>query len=141
MRFFRNSFPSRAKQKGFTLVELMVVSFVLIGIIVAIWGILITSLNYITMAREEVIAVDDLKDVMETLGNVPFTELTDVFPNGGSVDPDLIGGFLLDNEVIVVRYPQGTGIDPLEVEVELTWTGNTGAVRSHIFKTVKTRYI
>jgi hypothetical protein len=119
----------------------MVVSFVLIGIIVAIWGILITSLNYIALAREEVIAVDDLKDVMEMLGNVPFVELTDVFPDGGSVDPDLIGGFLLDNEVIVVRYPQGTDIDPLEIEVELTWTGSTGASRAHIFKTVKTRYI
>ena len=133
-RFFFNFFPRGSSQKGFTLIELMVVSFVLIGIIVAIWGVLITSLNYIALAREEIIAVDDLKDVMETLGNVPFVDLLNVFPDSGSVDSDLIGGFLLDNETIVVRYPQ-------EIEVEVTWTGKTGAARSRIFKTKKTRYI
>ncbi|MGD2279200.1 MAG: hypothetical protein PVH45_03775 [Candidatus Omnitrophota bacterium] len=127
--------------KGLTIVELMIVSLIMVGMLVGIWGVMINSLNYIGLAREESVATDDLKDVMEKMKCVIFSDLFDVFPDNQSVDPDLIGGFLLNDENIVVTYPQGTNADPLEIEVEVTWTRKTGGTRSLSMQTIRSRYI
>ena len=131
----------RLGNKGLTIVELMIVSLIMVGMLVGIWGVMINSLSYIGLAREESVATDDLKDVMEKMRCVVFSDLFDVFPDGQSIDEDLIGGFLLNDEDIVVTYPQGVDADPLEVKVEVTWTRKTGGTRSLSMKTIRSRYI
>ncbi|MGB2601215.1 MAG: prepilin-type N-terminal cleavage/methylation domain-containing protein [Candidatus Omnitrophota bacterium] len=129
----------RSSKKGFTLIELMIVSSVYIGIIVAIWGVLLGALNHAAMAREVTVATDDLKDVMERVRSISFPDLTTEYPHNGTVNAADIGGFILPDETIRVRYPQGTGADPLEVEVEVTWTSKNGQTVSRIIKTIRTR--
>jgi hypothetical protein len=128
----------RKKNKGFSLIELMAGAFVLVVIILVLWEIYSTSVNYIIMAKELRIATDDLQDVMERMQAINFSNITTLFPDGASVNQDMVGGFDLDNESIVVRYPQGAGMDPLQIEVEINWTGKRGNPRSKIFRTVRT---
>ncbi|MBD3426308.1 MAG: prepilin-type N-terminal cleavage/methylation domain-containing protein [Candidatus Omnitrophica bacterium] len=129
----------KMSRKGFTLIELMIVSSVYIGIIVAIWGVLLGALNHAAMAREITVATDDLKDVMERIRSVPFPDLTAEYPHNSTVSASEIGGFILQDESITVRYPQGTGADPLEVSLEATWTSKNGRTVSRIIKTIRTR--
>jgi type II secretory pathway pseudopilin PulG len=126
------------KDKGFSLIELVVGVFILIVIILVLWEIYSTSVNYIIMAKELRIASDDLQDVMERIQSVNFSGITTSFPDGATVGQDMVGGFDLDNESIVVRYPQGTGVDPLQIEVEIDWTDKKGRPHSKIFRTVRT---
>lgn len=129
----------RRSKKGFTLVELMIVSSVYIGIIVAIWGVLLGALNHAAMAREITVATDDLKDVMERIRSVAFPDITTQYPHNGTINGADIGGFILPDETITVRYPQGIDSDPLEVEVEVEWTSKNGQTVSRIIKTIRTR--
>ncbi len=136
---FRGGVKMKRSKKGFTLIELMIVSSVYIGIIVAIWGVLLGALNHAAMAREVTVATDDLKDIMERLRSIAFPDITVEYPHNSHVSASDIGGFLLPDEAITVRYPQGEGADPLEISAEVTWTSKNGRTLSRIIKTVRTR--
>jgi prepilin-type N-terminal cleavage/methylation domain-containing protein len=138
-KIFRGGVKMKRSKKGFTLIELMIVSSVYIGIIVAIWGVLLGALNHAGMAREVTIATDDLKDVMERMRSIAFPDITVEYPHNTQVSASDIGGFLLPSETITVRYPQGAGADPLEISVEIAWTSKNGRTLSRIMKTVRTR--
>ncbi|MBU2540350.1 MAG: hypothetical protein KJ593_00450 [Candidatus Omnitrophica bacterium] len=127
--------------KGLTLVELMIVSLILVVAIVALLVVFINALNQIALTKEINIATDDLTDVLERIKTTAFVDLTTQFPDGAVINSTLIGGFLLQDEAIVVRYPQGTNVDPLEIEVELTWTSKDSRARSQIFKTLRTQML
>ncbi len=127
--------------RGLTLVELMIVSLILAVTIVALVVVFINALNQITLAREMSIAADDLSDCLEKMKTVSFANLTAQFPNGVAISSSLIGGFLLANEAIIVSYPNGVNVDPLEVKVEATWLGKDGRTRSMAFKTLRTRVL
>jgi len=127
------------KRKTLTLVELMMASMILIIVVLALAGVYISSLHLTIQAKETNIAVDDVKDVIEKIKNVNFPDIPTVFPDGVSVPESMVGGYLLDNENIVVRYPNGTDVDPLEIEVEITWDGKDKRNYAYIFKTIRTR--
>ncbi|MFC1753188.1 Tfp pilus assembly protein FimT/FimU [Thermoproteota archaeon] len=147
------------KNRGVTLIELLIVTAILVSTIVSLWGTFITSYNCIVNSREFDIAADDLKDVFEKLKNVPFDSISEVFDSAPEIDAssnkiedgqdavsaDRIGGFLLEGESIAVTYPQITSTvfvsnlpDPLEIEVTITWTAKTGNVRTKTMKTIRT---
>lgn len=126
---------------GLTLVELMIVSLILSVTIVALVLVFINALNQIALAREMSIAADDLSDCLEKMKTVSFANLTSQFPDSAAIAPALIGGFLLVNEAITVSYPQGVSVDPLEIKVEVTWSGKDGRTRSMAFKTIRTRVL
>ncbi|RKY42972.1 MAG: hypothetical protein DRP85_01200 [Candidatus Makaraimicrobium thalassicum] len=126
---------SAFNRKAFTLTELLLGAFVLLVVVLALWGIYGNSLNYVSRAKEVRIATDDLQDVMEKMQCVAFSDIKTLFPDGAAVNPAVIGGFVLNNESIVVRY---TGADPLEIEVEISWTDNRGDPRSKVFRTIRT---
>jgi len=123
---------------GFTLVEMLIGICVLILVVLSLWGAYQNSIKYFIKAREIRIATDDLQDVMEKLHSVDFSGITGLFPDGSAVPGDLIGGLSLQGETIVVRYPGGSGTDPLVIEVEITWTGYYGESNNKVFRTVRT---
>ncbi|MGB2661922.1 MAG: prepilin-type N-terminal cleavage/methylation domain-containing protein [Candidatus Omnitrophota bacterium] len=133
--------PKGSSRRGFTIIELMITSAVLFVAVMGIWGAFFTSLNQIVLAREESIATDDMKDVMEKMRSTPFSYLTTVFPDGQAIDADLIGGYSLDSEVIRINYPQGTGVEPMEIEVEVTWVRKGGNTRTHTYRILRSRYL
>lgn len=127
--------------KGFSLIEAVITSVILLVVGLAVIEILLLSINYSQQARELNIVADDMGDVLEEIKNVSFNNITVIFPHNASVDSDVVGGFLLDNENITVTYPAGTGSDPLEIEVTLTWTSSNGTVKSHTMRTLRTRML
>lgn len=145
-------------KRGITLLELLIVSAILIGAILGIWGTFITILNCTIQAQELNIVSDDLGDVFEKLKNVPFSDVTKVFDasaetDGGgnpvengtdAVSQNSIGGFILQSESISIRYPQITSTilvsdlpDPLEIEVTLTWMSKASGAQSKTMKTIR----
>jgi type II secretory pathway pseudopilin PulG len=129
------------KIKAVTLVEVMIVVLVILIAVGAVFGVFTASLALVVEARERTLATDDLEDVLEYIRTLPFAHITEPgnggFSDGGSVAGSLVGGFLLENEQVTVRYPQGTDIDPLEIEVEVNWEGRYGRVFSQTFRTLR----
>lgn len=128
----------RAK-RGFTFIELMAASLVVLVAILAIMQVYITSIKLVMQAREMDIATDDLKDVLEAMKSASFSNLPVLFPDNGAVNANVIGGFLLNNEVIRVTYPNGTTVDPLLIQVTVSWTGRDMRLYNQVFYTLRTR--
>lgn len=126
------------RKKGVTLVELMITTVVLVVAIVAMVHVFMFGLRMIAIAREINIATDDAKDVLEIIKATAFTDITTAFPDEQMVDADIIGGFSLRDESIVVRYLQGAGDDPLEIEVVVTWTREDKRTAFQSFRTIRT---
>jgi len=133
-------FKAFKNNNAFSLLEILIASGILVVVIISLMGIFIISLNCMAQAKEINIATEDLKDVLEKIKSTPFAQLTDPtkFPDGGNVSANVIGGFLLSDENIVVNYPSGTNVDPLEIEAVITWTGKDRRAYSRTFKTMRT---
>ena len=125
------------KKKGMTLIELMATALIISLVVISLLTLLISSINYVARARELTIVNDDLKDVLEKIKSTPFFSITENFPNNSPVSQNIIGGFLLQNENIIVNYPNGESADPLEITVTATWTGIGNIARSHTFRTLR----
>lgn len=139
LRNLRSIYNKARAGKGLTLIELMIVSFVLAVTIGALLVVFANALNQIVLSKELSIATDDLRDVMETLKATPFANLVTQYPNGSSISAGVIGGFILTNEVITVNYPNGINVDPLEVSVTVTWLSKDKRTRTQTFNTLLTR--
>lgn len=125
--------------KSMTLIEVMAVALILSVAIVGLWQLFAGSLGLSIQAKEINIMTDDAKDVIEKIRSVNFANLTTTFGNNTAVGPSVVGGFLLTNESIVIRYPNGTDIDPLHIEVDVSWTGKDKRDYLRTFKTIRTR--
>ncbi|HDZ76774.1 MAG TPA: hypothetical protein ENH41_01655 [Candidatus Omnitrophica bacterium] len=130
---------------GFSLIEVMVASIVILVAVLALCRVFANFLNLTVQAKEITVATDDLKDTLEYIKCLPFSAITDSlaggFAHGDSVGSTIIGGFALgSSENIVVTYPQGINADPLEIKVEITWTGRGGRAYSQDFRTIRTSY-
>ena len=125
--------------KGMTLIEVMAVALIVSVAVVGLWTLFSSSLDLTIQAKEINIMTDDAKDVIEKIKSVNFANLTTVFGNNTAVSPGVVGGFLLTNESILVRYPDGTNIDPLPIEVDVSWTGKDKRSYLRTFKTIRTK--
>ena len=131
-------------QRGNTLIELLVSLFVLVT---ASSGLLLMYLsgNLLSeQARQERIAYEDLRDMMERIQATAFTAIAGNFPagvaNGGGGNPTpyarIVGTYVLPNETITVTYP-AIAADRREILVTVTWTQRTRA-RAASLLTVRT---
>ena len=129
-------------QQGLTLVELLLAVFIFVA---AGAGLLeaYLSTNLLTqVAKETMVANDDLRDLTEHLQATPFNLLLTRFPSGAVNGPannnyaGIVGGYTLKNQQIVVTYPAQSA-SRLEVLVTLTWTSR-GVARTQALSTVRT---
>ena len=86
-------------------------------------------------------AVSDLDDMMERIQATPFNTLQASFPAGvangvGNSYADIVGGYTLAGEQIVVTYPSQTSVR-LELLVTVNWT-HRGRARTAQLSTVRT---
>jgi type II secretory pathway pseudopilin PulG len=131
-------------KKGMTLFEILVATLVFTLAL----GVLLSSLTgilyLIAQAKDETIAVSDLKNVAERIRATPFNSVVTFFPNGVQDGPSfnlyqaLVGGYNLTNEHITVTYPN-VNADPLEIRITATWQGKYGRSFSTALSTFKTR--
>ncbi len=118
------------RQLGFTLVELLLaLSVVLIS---GVWllGAYQASLSLTELSQQTDVAVDDLKDMLESIKATPFSQLAANFPDRAAngivgVGADrygaIIGGYGLQNEQITVTHSPTAATDPRELIVQVTW--------------------
>ena len=125
--------------KGMTLIEVMAVALIMSVAVVGLWSLFSSSLNLTIQGKEINIMTDDAKDTIEKIKSVNFANLTTVFGNNTAISPSVVGGFLLTNESIVIRYPDGTDIDPLPITVDVSWTGKDKRSYLRTFKTIRTK--
>ena len=128
-------------KKGFTLAEVMVVAGIIFIALLALFGVYTSALILVVEAREQAIATEDLEDSLEYIKTLPFAYITES-ANGGfadntTVSASIVGGFLLDNESLTVTYPQGIGADPIEIQVDASWTGKYGRGKTLTFRTLR----
>src|SRR4030042_3789800 len=129
----RLRFMIKSAKKCVTLVELIIVMVIIMIAVLGLFGVFTASLYLVVQAREKTIATDDLEDVLEYIRTLPFVHITRPanggFSDAGTVNPAIIGGFLLEEEQITIRYPQGVDADPLVITAEVTWRGRYGRGR------------
>ncbi len=118
-------------QHGFLLAEIL---FAVAAILMAgVWllGAYGSAIGLSSVAQQNNIAMNDLKDMLEKIKITPYSQLTANFPtgsvNGGSPDKysAVVGGYGLTNEQITVTHQPNTAADPKELVVQVTWTSGS----------------
>lgn len=108
-------------KKGFTLVEVLIVSLFLVTVIVSILYFLNYTLYLNEVSRNSVVALNDACSVVENIKNIdPFSaaNLLAVYPDGG-----VIAGFSnLNSESVQIDYANLAG-DPIVATVTVSWQG------------------
>lgn len=130
--------------KGMTLIELLIATLVFTIALGALLNSIIVVLYLIDLAKNQTIAISDLRNMMESIRVTAFADTLSLFPNSVVDGPvknsyrSVIGGYTLYNEHIIVTYAN-VHSDPLEIKVNLTWADKRGRNHSASVSTFKTR--
>jgi Tfp pilus assembly protein PilV len=130
--------------KGVSLIEILVATAIVVATTLAIIETFLVNLNASEMNKGNTIAMAHVTNMMERIKCTPFNNLINRFPNGVSDGPvgnsyaDVVGGYVLNNEHIVVTYVNPAG-DPLEIAVTLTWRYANNIDRSSCLVTKRAR--
>ncbi len=129
------------EESGFSLVELVMASAVLLVVSLAGYSAQVRSGSLIDTSQGRASAMADLETCMEDLLAESTVLIPDSFPVGASI-PEYEGLHLRD-ERITPAYPGYTGggsiPDPLQVVLTATWTSGTGHMQSLRLATAKAR--
>lgn len=113
------------KKLGFTLLELMIGTAVLIIALVGLISAYIGCFALNESARNLTIAVNDAQCVMEEIRdmNIPLNITSQDWSAWAIADSPGGGGCnKLDNETVTITYPLGTSVEPLEILITVNWT-------------------
>ena len=134
LKMFRN--PKLVK--GFIFIELIIATFVFVIALAALSASYLAMLNLVEIARSLTVATKDAENVMERIQSTNFTKIVSSFPAGASVSPLPGQTFSLEAEQIIVTYPQGTGVDPLEIKATVSYS-RKGRLLSQNIRTLRTK--
>ncbi|MBN1913243.1 MAG: hypothetical protein JW788_02465 [Candidatus Omnitrophica bacterium] len=135
---------AKGKGKGITLIEVLIATVILVFASLSIIQFYIYSLRLSQSNKEEVLASDQLANMMEAIKCTPFNNLLTDFPDGvvdGLPANDysaILGGYALNNEEITVSYVNASS-NPLEVTAALSWQDFRGAIRTKYLVTKRVR--
>lgn len=134
----------RRTNRGMTLIELLWALLIFTLALAALVSSLMAVTYFISLSREQSLANEHLRDMMERLRATPFNSVPTQFP-GGVVDGaagnryfTICGGYVLGNEHITVNYPN-VNADPLEIQVQLSWNDRYARAHQSVLSTFKTR--
>jgi prepilin-type N-terminal cleavage/methylation domain-containing protein len=134
----------KIRNKGMTLVEVLIAAMVLSMAAGAILSSMNAVLEIIDAARDRTQATSDLRTMLERVKATPFDNLIARFPNG-TVDNSgndtysgIVGSYVLTNQHIVVTYPDPNA-EPLEVSVVLSWQDKRGRSKNASMHTYRAR--
>jgi len=133
----------RKRTGGFTLVEMMIASMVLVVAVLATFGSQLKARDLLDTARETQVATAELQAAMERILLLQI----DRIPGPASLyaDGQPIAAFEnrnLDGERIVADYPGyagGTVPDPLPIVLTITWNDPRDRLRTLTLRSMKTR--
>jgi len=130
----------RARNAGFSLLEVMYGTVVLMVCLLAAFTSQLLSLNLMRQASDMNTAASELTAAIEEVTVSAVDEIPGDFPAGAAIAG--YEGRALRDERVVVTYPNFVGVDiptPLEIRVTITWTGWNGRPASLSYSTMKTR--
>lgn len=131
---------SRSRSAGFTMLEVMFGTLVLMISLLAAFTSQILSLNLVRSARDVNTATSELTAALEEVTTLTIDSIpTDYAPGAAIAKYD---GRVLRNESIVVTYPNFAGgavPNPLEVVVTINWTAWNGRASRLSLSTMKAR--
>lgn len=130
----------RARSAGFSLLEVMYGTVVLMVCLLAAFTSQLLSLNLMRQARDVNTAASELSAAIEEVTAPAVDEIPTTYPPGAAI-PRYEARALRD-ERVVVTYPNfvgGTLPSPLEIRVTINWTGWNGSPGSLSYSTMKTR--
>lgn len=128
-------------KKGFSLTQVLFASFIVLIAVVALLLTYTFARQQMELGREMSLVNNDARDALERVFSVPFTDLTTVFPNNGSISESIVGGFQLRDEDITISYPAGVNANPLVIDLTVSWTSFKNAARSEQFRVVRSQYL
>lgn len=132
------------KNRGITLVEVLIAITIVAFAAVAIIQVYISSISLSEINKEEAVAVEHLTNIMEAIKCTPFNSITTDFPDGFPDGPAsneysaLTGDYALAGEQIVVSYVDPAS-DPLEIIASLSWQDKRGIDHTKYLVTKRTR--
>ncbi len=104
--------------KGFSMLEALMAAFFLGIALVGILGSIISNTLLIGVNNQKSIALYDLEQALEQMQTMKPSEIVAV--NWQSWAQSNLN-MQLPQENIAVSFPNGTGADPLKVNVEISW--------------------
>lgn len=130
----------RTRKAGFSLLEVMYGTVVLMVCLLAAFTSQLLSLNLMRQARDMNTAASELTAAIEEVTVPSVDEIPGLFPPGAAI-PKYQERALRD-ERVVVTYPNfvgGSMPTPLEIRVTINWSGWNGRPASLSYSTMKTR--
>jgi prepilin-type N-terminal cleavage/methylation domain-containing protein len=131
-------------KKGFTLVEILVATLILVFVGVVILQTFMSYIYFSAVNKERAVAMTDLSNMMETIISTPFSNIPARFPNStqdgivSNLYTNIVGGYTLKNEHITVTYVNSAS-DPLEIIVTLRWQDAKGLTQINALVTKRTK--
>lgn len=130
----------RTRNAGFSLLEVMYGTVVLMVCLLAAFTSQLLSLNLMRQARDMNTAASELSAAIEEVTVPSVDEIPTLFAPGAAIAK--YEGRALRDERVVVTYPNFVGAtlpNPLEIRVTINWTGWNGRAGSLSYSTMKTR--
>lgn len=124
-------------QRGFTLIEVVVSTFILTVGILALLGTFLSGLALVESSRGTSTAAADARAVFEEMRRLSGNSLTQVTGRNWTVWSTQAGLSGLPNESVAVTY-RNPAADPLEATVTVSWQ-DRGRNRSAVFTSLVTR--
>ena len=127
-----------------TLFEVLIATFIFVISLGALLNSILGVLGVIRSAKDQTIAISDLRTMGERIKSATFSNMLTSFPNNTTDGPaanlysNIVGSYALNNEHITVSYVN-TATDPLEVKVTIDWQDNLGRSYNIFGYTFKTR--
>lgn len=131
-------------KRGSTFIEILAATLVFVVALGALLSCITQLLYLVDIAKEQTIAVGDMRNIMEDIRATAYADMAQNFPNGVTDGPaarryaDILGGYSLSNEHITVTYADASS-DPLEIRVALSWQDKRRHQRNAALSTFKTR--
>ena len=110
--------------KGFTLLEVMIALGILLIGAVGTLSIFGYGLRATAASKHVTAATNIARAKLEEIKNTPFDNITAAYPNGSSYDIE--SASLPEGTTWTVSYPDGTGANPLNISLIVSWQGENG---------------
>lgn len=130
--------------KGMTLVEILIATLVFVVALGAVLSSIVAILYIIDLAKDQTVAMSDLRNIMEQIRATTLANMASLYPNAVADGPannryqTILGGYSLNNEHITVTYFD-INSDPLEINVRISWEDKYRRPYSTSMSTFKTR--